>query len=270
MTAPPDPVPISGFSIRSLYLELHAPTGAVLSGATGFLVHGPGDAPYLVTNRHVVTGRHQDTARPISLTAATPETVTIYFNARGRVGRSWVGAEMPLYTKTRQPVWLEHSLFGSAIDVVAIPVRGDTADLDLDTVHHPYYDELGLTLRPAVDLQVLGFPVGAEPMKDHGAFAVWSRGTIATEPHLDWRGLPRFLIDSRTRPGQSGSPVVAYVSGPYVQRDGNLAYPKQPWGELVGVYSGRVHKDSDLGIVWQVEVIRDLLEQGVQPPSAAC
>lgn len=175
VTNPSDLRPISGFSIRSLYLELLAPTSAVLSGATGFLVHGRHATPYLITNRHVVTGRHQDTGKPLSCTAATPEAITIYFNARGRGGLSWVGASMPLYTEAGRPVWLEHPQHGSAVDVVAIPVHGDTSGLDLDTVHL-LYEDLQVTLRPAVDLQVIGFPVGAEPHVDHGAFAVWSRG----------------------------------------------------------------------------------------------
>jgi len=59
-------------------------------------------------------------------------------------------------------------------------------------------------------LSIVGFPFG---ITGGGGLGVWVQGTIATEPSLDFDGMPRFLIDSRTRPGQSGSPVLAYHAG---------------------------------------------------------
>ena len=41
--------------------------------------------------------------------------------------------------------------------------------------------------------------------------AIWTRGTIASEYQLDHDGLLLFLIHSRTRQGQSGSPVVFFA-----------------------------------------------------------
>lgn len=81
---------------------------------------------------------------------------------------------------------------------------------------------------------------------------MWVQGTIATEPELDFDGLPRFLIDSRTRQGQSGSPVLAYYSGGAVpMADGSTAIMGGPMEQFLGVYSGRINDQSDLGYVWK-------------------
>jgi hypothetical protein len=44
--------------MTSLYIECLGSMGQVISRATGFVVRGEKAMPYLVTNRHVVTGRN--------------------------------------------------------------------------------------------------------------------------------------------------------------------------------------------------------------------
>lgn len=75
---------------------------------------------------------------------------------------------------------------------------------------------------------------------------------------------PVFLIDCRTRAGQSGSPVLAFRTGAYRKQDGNramtsLSATETAW-EFLGVYSGRVNKESDLGRVWHVSALGELLD----------
>lgn len=92
-----------------------------------------------------------------------------------------------------------------------------------------------------------------------GAFAIWTRGFIASEPEVDLNDLPVFLIDARTRPGQSGSPVIAYSgAGANPMADGSLAFGG-PVTNLLGVYSGRINEQSDLGRVWKAQAVRDIL-----------
>ena len=114
-----------------------------------------------------------------------------------------------------------------------------------------------------MEVFVLGFPVGWEPLKaEQAAYAVWSRGSVASEPELDWDNLPRFLIDSRTRQGQSGSPVFAFRNYAWKDKDGNTHFPMSPTveGELIGIYSGRISADSDLGYVWRLDAIRAIID----------
>lgn len=90
---------------------------------------------------------------------------------------------------------------------------------------------------------------------------IWSRGTIATEPEIDYEGMPLFLIDSRTRPGQSGSPVLLYSAGGMVpMQDGSSAMFGGAVTRLIGIYSGRVNSESDLGKAWKVNAIQDVVE----------
>jgi hypothetical protein len=51
---------------------------------------------------------------------------------------------------------------------------------------------------------------------------VWSRGTIATELDFDHDDLPMYLVDSRTREGQSGAPVIWYSSRGQIPAQGGL------------------------------------------------
>ena len=69
------------------------------------------------------------------------------------------------------------------------------------------------------------------------------------------------LVDCRTRPGQSGSPVIAYRSGGAVRKvDGNTAIYTGPTWRLLGLYSGRINEQSDIGIVWKLSCIMKLIE----------
>jgi hypothetical protein len=57
-----------------------------------------------------------------------------------------------------------------------------------------------------------------------GLFALWATGFIASEPDVDINGQPVMYVDCRSRPGQSGSPVLAYRwGGTAHMRDGSIA-----------------------------------------------
>jgi hypothetical protein len=113
----------------------------------------------------------------------------------------------------------------------------------------------------AQSLSIVGFPFG---LAGGGAFAIWSQGTVATEAMIDFGDMPCFLIDSRTRPGQSGSPVIFYADGGTVQTgDGGSVTIAGPVELLLGVYSGRINEQSDLGFVWRRAGIQEIVESGV-------
>jgi hypothetical protein len=63
---------------------------------------------------------------------------------------------------------------------------------------------------------------------------------------------PAFLIDYRTRPGQSGSAVIAYRPADYRRQDEGRILSTitvtKTW-EFLGIYSDRVNAESDLGRV---------------------
>lgn len=239
-------------SIKSLFLEMRF-DGQVLASGSGFLVQNERHV-FLVTNRHNVTGRNNETEEVISKTCGTPNEIVISHNRQGQPGISIEKVE-PLFVDGT-PRWFEHPNLGAAADFVALPVV-QLADVAV----HPYnMDSLGpeMFLAPSDVVSVVGFPFG---LRGGGSFAVWATGFIASEPNIDFNGRPVFLIDCRTREGQSGSAVIAYRSaGVVAEKIGTLTVHEEPVTRFLGIYSGRINKDSDIGIVWKAEAIRELIE----------
>jgi hypothetical protein len=236
-------------SVQSLLLEtLFGST--VLSTATSFVVAGK-SAPLLITNRHVVTGRNQDTKAPLSSHGGVPDRLRVWHNAPS-LG-SWIAVEEPLYTND-SPRWYEHPVLGERMDVVALPLtalRG--VQLYPYDLRNPGPD---LLVGPSDPVSVVGFPFG---ITGGGRFAIWATGSMAIEPIADYNDLPVSLIDCRSRQGQSGSPVIAFRRGGASFKDGSTSLGGT-YSRLLGVYSGRINNESDLGIVWKVSAVADLVD----------
>ena len=249
-------------SFQSLFLETQV--GKIgLSTASGFIVRKVDGTRLLITNWHVVSGRHLETRQPLSSSHAVPDFLRIAHNAHDALG-SWVLKTERLYDDAGDPRWLEHPIHGACVDVVGLPLT------DLEGVDdYPYscsvstgHDVLpGKLSWGASDfVNVIGFPFG---WTGGGSLGIWVQGAIATEPELDYSGLPRFLIDSRTRQGQSGSPVIIYKRSGWVNLVGRGPYMiHNPITLLLGVYSGRLSTESDLGTVWKSSVVAEIAENG--------
>jgi hypothetical protein len=64
-------------TMASLYIEAIAPGGASLGGATGFVVERSDGALFLLTARHVFSGRHDVTKKILHSSGATPQKIKI-------------------------------------------------------------------------------------------------------------------------------------------------------------------------------------------------
>ncbi len=250
-------------SFQSIFIEAYF-GDTRLSTASGFVVGPPTGSPMLITNWHVVAGRHIETRKPLHSSAGVPDRLAITHNARGNLGK-WTVKIEPLYTG-EHPRWLEHPAHGSKVDVVGVPLT------DLDGVDLFSYSYSGASGRDVAELpkpmkwgpsdfvNIIGFPFG---WTGGGALGIWVQGAVATEPQLEYNGLPRFLIDSRTREGQSGSPVVIYKRNGWITlEDGRPYMIHNTLTHLVGVYSGRLNKDSDLGTVWNASTVEEIALRG--------
>ena len=250
-TPPPHPqIRIAEPSVKSLLIEMRA-NGDPLATGTAFVANAP-RGPVLITNRHNVTGRHQQTGQPLSPTGAVPNEVRILHNRANRLGE-WVSRIEPLYANG-QPLWVEHPVLGAQADFVALPLN------QLDDVHlYPYTLGVGdpaIIVAPAEIVSVVGFPFG---LTAGGALAVWATGFVATDPDIDYSNLPIFLIDCRSRPGQSGSAVIAHRTGGAVATEDGVMVGGGVMTRFLGIYSGRVNAESDLGFVWKAAVIQQLV-----------
>lgn len=242
---------ISVHSAQSLLIEMRF-NGQALSTGTAFVC--PSSAgPVLLTNRHNVTGRDQNTGAPLSATMGIPNEVVVMHNRKGSPGQ-WVPRLEPLYTGDT-PRWAEHPTLGPKADFVALRLT-QLVDVEL-LPYDPSKPGMNLALTPAEPVSVIGFPFG---LTAGGVFGVWATGFLASEPALDFDNLPVQLIDCRTRPGQSGSPVIAHRNGGMIAlEDGSSAAYNGPVARFIGIYSGRINNESDIGIVWKATAIEQLL-----------
>ena len=245
-------------------------SGNVLSVATGFFYEHEGRT-FLVTNYHVVTGRHPDTGEMLPGKGISPDSLTLGvtmnagpLSAAGAKKLQWKWANLPLLEDDdiTKPVWYEHPVHGSKFDVVAIPLGGLEETLIVGA-NSPTLDLDNLRIYPSMEAFVLGYPRG---MSGGGHFPIWKRATIATEPDFDLDGLPKFYIDTATREGMSGSPVYAQEVG-YWLPEGETEQGKARFGKgrrFVGVYSGRLGAEDEfkaqLGIVWKDSGLIELIK----------
>ena len=238
-------------SVQSLFVEMRF-NGQPLATGTAF-VSMTKKGPALITNRHNVTGRSQADGSPLSTTGGVPNELVVIHNRRNALGQ-WIKKQEPLFNGEAKR-WQEHPRLGQRADFVALPLT------DLDDVEIYPYDPSNpgadILVGPSDIVSVVGFPFG---LRAGGSLAVWATGFMASEPDIDLDGLPIFLVDCRTRAGQSGSAVIAYRAGGAVAtKDRSTAVFSGPVERFLGVYSGRVNSESDLGIVWRADAIAELI-----------
>jgi hypothetical protein len=238
---------------KSLFIEILY-DNTILASGTAFVVE-QNSSYYLITNRHNVSGRDNEN-KPIFNSSAIPNKIKIYFN-KVKKGQ-WRAAEIDLYAIAGNEstyIWHEHPTLGEKVDAVAIKL-GITPEIDYSP--YPLNGPLTPQVFPSDNVSVVGFPFGK---RAHGYLAIWSTGFLATDLTINYDGLPLFLIDCRSRQGQSGSPVIAQRNGGFgISHDGLAQIQTGMTTRLLGIYSGRINEQSDLGLVWKLEAIKEIIE----------
>lgn len=246
-------------SLKSLFVEMYFGNQLLSTGTAILLSNNKESHCALVTNRHNVTGRNQETGECLSKTLGVPDNIAIYFHKSGDKLGDWLTVKLPLYREDGSKFWIEHPTLGEKADIVALNLNWGS-----DVLKIPYYlkldlDRPGMVISPAEPVSVIGYPFG---LTTSGKLPVWATGFLAQELSLVSVENPAFLIDCRTRQGQSGSPVIAFRTTGYrkikynrisASLSGTVAW------EFLGIYSGRVNDQSDLGIVWHVSALEELL-----------
>lgn len=243
-------------TIQSLFIEMLY-NDKLLATGTGFLIN-KNDQSYLITNRHNVTGRDNFTGQILDKNAALPNYIRIWHHKKNSLGQ-WIPITEPLFDINENPCWFEHPFLKCKADFVALKLN-NLINVDLYPYHLDADDPL-LKLHPTDIVSVIGFPFGftASGFNVEKKLAIWATGFIATDTDIDYSDLPIFLIDCRTREGQSGSAVVHHRNGGVFNIDSGFEISNNFVTKLLGIYSGRINKDSDLGLVWKIQAIRDLI-----------
>jgi len=252
----PHQIRIDPLSCVPVHLECFF-RGQQIGMGTGFIVNKHNNN-FLVTNWHMVTGRHPDNNQPISNTgAADPDTMGIWYHTT-TLG-SWTRKNERLIDETTgEKKWIEHSS-GNQVDVIALPISQHsdikTYPLDLSLAN------TDLIISPSEDVSIIGFPYG---IASSGKFPIWKTGNIASEIDLNYENKPVFLIDASTREGMSGAPVIARRKG-IRQTSAGWAMGGGDYIRFLGIYSGRIRRDSDIGMVWKPNVINEIIPKESLP-----
>lgn len=248
---------IDAFSLTTVPVSQLA-NGQAMNCATAF-VWKEGAQHYLVTNWHVVTGRNARTGQ--LETPAQPDTLRALFNIRvGTFGKQqW---DIRIRDSENRPLWLAYPGQGRAIDVVVIPLlmKGDEPAMDMYPINTLTSQPLNVKI--GMDVFILGYPFGSDPP----AFPVWKRGSIASEPDLVRMTTGYFLVDTASRPGMSGAPVILRSWTNDFLGGSIRAINDKPATNLIGIYSGRLHagkEEAQIGMVWHHTYIHDIVTGGM-------
>ncbi|QHW29368.1 trypsin-like peptidase domain-containing protein (plasmid) [Paenibacillus rhizovicinus] len=214
-----------------------------LADATGFIVEFE-KQNYIVTNWHVVSGKNADTNELLSpKTGAIPNKIKVLHHSNHIFGE-WAEDEVYLYDNQGDRRWIEHPN-GQLVDVVAIPFTPNDLirvfPLDMALVN------TDVVMRPAMSVSIIGFPFGLSST----GWPIWKTGHIASDPIVDYDGRKMFLIDATTRGGMSGSPVFLRISSGYTTSAGHHLIGGPLVTKFLGVYSGRIRDDIEIGRVWK-------------------
>ncbi|MHC2462726.1 trypsin-like peptidase domain-containing protein [Bradyrhizobium embrapense] len=245
---------IDPYSVAALPLEMYFNATPLSVGTASVWKHS--GQFYLITNWHNVSGRDPNTGKHLSPTAAEPDRVHAWLNAKGQLGNK-IAKSIPLRGEAGEPRWLVHPQHGNKVDVVAILIES-FADVEMYPVNDMGEDD-DLQLSVGMDVFILGYPYGLSS----GGFPIWKRGSFASEPALSPEAQLHMLIDTASRPGMSGSPIIRRSWSTHLFEGNSINMGSPTATRFVGVYSGRMVAsdplDAQLGIAWPASLVQEIV-----------
>lgn len=264
----------------------------ILSIGTG-VIYKHKDEYFIVTAWHNVTGLHSEKMVPLdNKKAAIPDNIIVnlaiaYNEAVGR--QSIV---LPL-TDSEKSLFYIHRENYPRVDVAVIPfnpyssylmelsvssdeilevafcpmdgggkVAVDICPIQKYMVPDPNVAQKWLTsVEVTEELFIPGYP---HNVQDYYSQPVWKRATIASSVQQGWNKEPKFLIDSASKSGMSGSPVLFYNPNGTVKIMGVTYRFNTEIAIFAGIYVGRMaideKEDPQIGIVWKESVVREIID----------
>lgn len=226
-----------------------------LSHGTGF-IYSFLEKMYLITAWHVFSGRHYQTGENLSRSGGRPNKLKIWWNQSDKPLNFKIPDVIAIWDEHDEPLWIEPPSDQGKIDIALLPIAPPRGAKAYPINELPQrWVEIGM----GQDVFILGFPMISDPLK----LPIWKRGSLASELIISPTIQPYYLIDTASRPGMSGSPVIARTYSHDLPLPPRHADPRHrgDMGNTVflGVYSGRFTgksmEDAQLGIVWPVNWI---------------
>lgn len=270
-------------SLKSTRLKVEIGSPIVArTWATGF-IYLQSSRPFLITNRHVLTGSSVFDGKliwqgfPTKITGklhirndSTSEIMPREFSISWNVdecpfalglARGFENSNLVEHDPMKRYKWLDIAV----IDLFKhgnVCTEGDYS-LSGYTMEDTYPSDIEDARRAIIEMSVTssgfiaGYPLPFE--QTHRDFPIFKHATIASEPHDN--EVDYFYIDSRSKSGMSGSPFLG-DPGLTLGQDGKLTTKCR---KLMGVYSGRrgvceeILGEVELGLVWRMAPILDQL-----------
>lgn len=230
---------VTRISLATTIIEQLSNDGAdkFVTHGSGFFWRANGDV-YLISARHVLTGRDPFLNRIMSSKGFLPSRLVIHPAVEITPGQFLRVRLVIDYDPSDPGTLLQDPQFETLrTDIAALRVRDDRHiqclnDHDID---QPQFTAIGM------ECSIVGYP-----QKSVGGLMtpVWRRATIASEPALPIDNKPMFLLDASTSPGLSGAPVFRRHIGPLPieETDGSVTVlaDRVVTTTFVGVYAGRL------------------------------
>jgi hypothetical protein len=186
------------------------------STGTGFffsyMVDEEKSVPVIVTNKHVIN----DSVRG-----------TFVLTKRNEAGEPIVGSYEVVQLDNFESLWIKHP--DPNVDLAVFPI-GPLLNGAEQAGKRFFFLPLGEDLIPTAealanlggieDITMIGYPNGIWDIRNN--MPIVRKGITATNPKHDYNGLPLFVIDCACFPGSSGSPVLIFNQGGYMDANGNM------------------------------------------------
>lgn len=249
---------------------------------------------FIVTAWHNLTGLHSETLKSLNENLGIPDNVVVTLAVSyPNFGTTRLSITVPLVDENKSLFFI-HPMNWPRIDVAVIPfdpAAEHLSELQLSTGEKrkirlslimPTADGIHTEICPiqkylvpdnnvikewlesvevTEELFIPGYP---HNIQDFYAQPVWKRATIASSVQHGWNREPKFLIDSASKSGMSGSPVLYYSPKGSVRVHGATYQFGQDVAILVGIYVGRLGvegaADPQIGTVWNQSVIDEIIQ----------
>jgi Trypsin-like peptidase domain len=245
---------VDQLTLATTKIELYC-NGVQLGPASGFYYRAQ-NRLFLVSNWHVFAGRHPKTLQPLHSSCWVPDEIEFSFAKIVPNAISFQPIRVPLMDENATQGWWEHPVLGRNVDIAVAELTGNYVGMQQFGAELEQGEELRAQV--GMDVFVLGYPKG---LAQQAQFPIWKRGSIASEPDYKVNDDELILIDTSTREGMSGAPVIASKREGVFKVEGRLKFGSRT--RLLGVYSGRIGaenlQDVQLGLCWKKFLIDEII-----------